>query len=72
MIRAITLLASILTSTLSGYFIGQKSMAFDSTYELHSYKITEKMTDLCRKDQNCMDILPIEETKTDLVEVKQK
>jgi hypothetical protein len=38
-------------------------MAFDSAYELHSYKITEKMTDLCRKDQNCMDVLPIEETE---------
>ncbi len=71
MIRAITLLASILTSTLSGYFIGQRSMAFDGAYELHSYKITEKMTDLCKKDMWCMDLLPIEE-KADLAEVRQK
>lgn len=63
MIKSTALLATILVSTLSGYFIGQKSMAFDSAYELHSYKITEKMTDLCRKDQNCMDILPIEENE---------
>jgi len=72
MIRAITLLASILTSTAAGYFIGQKSMAFDSAYEIHSYKITDKMVDLCKHDSWCMDVLPIEDNKADLAELKQK